>query len=78
MRVAFQMYRGTFATWHQLFSEAAAFATRVGQERLISISHSEDQGKGVVTVWFWADENNALAEPETTDDYGNPPPSTGT
>ena len=50
MRVAFQMYRGTFATWHQLFTEAAAFATRVGQERLIGISHSEDQGKGVVTV----------------------------
>ena len=73
MRVAFQMYRGTFATWHQLFTEAAAFATRVGQERLIGISHSEDQGKGVVTVWFWADENSALGEPETTDDYGNPP-----
>ena len=73
LRVAFQMYRGTFATWNQLFTEAAAFATRVGKDRLISISHSEDQGKGVVTVWFWADEHSALSEPGTTDDYGNPP-----
>lgn len=52
--VMFKVFRGTMATWDQLFSEAAAFATTVGQERLIAISHSEDQQDGVVAVWYWA------------------------
>jgi hypothetical protein len=30
--------------------EAATFAENIGPERLIGISHSEDQSKGVVTV----------------------------
>jgi len=72
------MFKGTFATWDQLFSEAAAFATGVGQKRLIGLSHSADQNKGVVTVWFWADGENAVGEQEFTDDYGSPPPFTGT
>jgi hypothetical protein len=42
-------------TWEALFAEAAAFATSVGPARVISISHSEDQNDGVVTVWYWAE-----------------------
>ena len=53
MRVAFAVFRGTMATWNQLFAEAADFATTVGQDRLINISHSEDANEGVVTVWYW-------------------------
>jgi hypothetical protein len=52
--VRFKTFRGTFATWQQLFSDAAEFATRIGAERLITISHSADHSEGVVTVWFWA------------------------
>ena len=55
MVVAFQYFRGTLATWDSLFLEAAEFATTVGRDRLIGISHSCDNGNGVVTVWFWAD-----------------------
>ena len=51
----FEVFRGTLASWHTLFSDAAAFATSVGRDRLISISHSEDQNEGVVTVWYWAE-----------------------
>ena len=51
----FKMFRGTIASWEQLFAEAAEFATTVGRERLITISHSEDQQDGVVTVWYWAE-----------------------
>jgi hypothetical protein len=54
MTVRFKVFRGTFKTWDQLFSEAAEFATRAGKERLISISHSADHSEGVITVWFWA------------------------
>ena len=40
-------------TWQSLFREAADFATEVGPDRVISISHSEDKADGVVTVWYW-------------------------
>ena len=59
LMVTFRMFRGTMATWEQLFSDAAAFATTIGQERLITISHSEDQQDGVVAVWYWAEAAKA-------------------
>ena len=52
--VQFEIFRGTLATWENLFSEAAEFATSLGHDRLISISHSEDRDDGVVTVWYWS------------------------
>jgi hypothetical protein len=55
-RVQFQVFRGTFASWQTLFSDAAEFATRMGRGRVISISHSEDRNEGVVTVWYWSAE----------------------
>jgi hypothetical protein len=44
-----------------MFAEAADFATKVGRDRLIGISHSHggggqvfgEGGSGVVTVWYW-------------------------
>ena len=59
LTVTFKMFRGTIASWEQLFSDAAAFATTVGRERLITISHSEDQQDGVVAVWYWAESSGA-------------------
>jgi hypothetical protein len=61
-RMSYKVFRGTFATWEALFSEAAEFATYIGPERVISISHSEDDSDGVVTVWFWTDENEAAKQ----------------
>jgi len=52
--VQFEVFRGVWASFPTLFQQAAAFATEIGQARLISISHSEDQSDGVVTVWYWA------------------------
>lgn len=57
MTVRFKMFRGTMASWEQLFAEAAEFATTVGREHLITISHSEDQQDGVIAVWYWADSS---------------------
>ena len=53
MRVLTRVFRGTFKRWATLFEEACEFATQVGPERLISISHSADNADGVVTVWYW-------------------------
>lgn len=56
-RMTYRKFRGTFATWEQLFAEAAQFATAIGPERVLSISHSADGGDGVVTVWYWTTED---------------------
>ena len=51
--VAFEIFRGTLVTWEELFQDAATFASGIGSDRLIGISHSENHSKGVVTVWYW-------------------------
>lgn len=53
MQVRFRVFRSVFQSWESLFQEVADFATKVGPERLITISHSEDKSDGVVTVWYW-------------------------
>jgi hypothetical protein len=56
-RMAYRTFRGTFATWEDLFAEAAQFATEIGSERVLNISHSADHSEGVVTVWNWTTED---------------------
>ena len=53
MQVRFQMFRSASQPWEVMFAEAAKFATGVGLERLIGISHSHESSVGVVTVWYW-------------------------
>ena len=52
-QVRYQAFRGRLTTWDDLFGQAAAFATQIGRENVLSISHSEDDNEGVVTVWYW-------------------------
>jgi hypothetical protein len=54
--VHFEVFKSSFKSWESLFGDAATFAEEVGPEGLIGISHSEDQNKGVVTVWYWSDQ----------------------
>ena len=51
--VRFEMFRGVMATWPDLFQQAADFASTLGPDRLITISHSEDKEDGVIAVWYW-------------------------
>ena len=51
--VRFKVFRGAFSKWETLFAQAAEFASGLGPDRLISISHSQDE---VVAVWYWSDE----------------------
>ena len=60
--VKFEMFRGMLASWPELFQQAAEFATHIGRERLITISHSEDKEDGVVAVWYWADPDERPAK----------------
>lgn len=51
--VAFEIFQGMLITWEELFQQAADFASGIGRDRLIGISHSDNHSKGVVTVWYW-------------------------
>ena len=62
MRVRFKYFRASFSSWQSLFEEAAEFASKIPRDRLISISHSEDKGDGVVTVWYWGEEGDSAEE----------------
>ena len=55
MQVRFEFFESGFKSWSELFAEAAEFANALGRDRVISISHSADHNKGVVTVWYWAE-----------------------
>lgn len=55
MRVRHMLFKSAFKSWEALCDEAAAFATSVGKDRLISISVSQADtgGQGIVFVWYW-------------------------
>jgi hypothetical protein len=61
MTVQSRLFSSSSKSWEALCTDAAAFATEVGRERLISISVAASGGTdvfglggaGVVVVWFW-------------------------
>ncbi|MBB4636385.1 zinc ribbon domain-containing protein [Longimicrobium terrae] len=52
-QVGFRVFSSGMLSWEELFADAARFASSVGRDQLINISHSEDDNEGVVTVWYW-------------------------
>jgi hypothetical protein len=89
MRVRFKTFESQFATRQKILQMAADFATQLGRERLINITHSEDRDEEVVTIWYWEEAHegkpnvavpSASAKPEqlaagteTTTDIGITP-----
>ncbi len=57
MQVKFEIFRSYTDSWNSLFEQAANFATSIGHEKIINISHSSDGGDGVVAVWYWTENN---------------------
>ena len=55
MEVRFETFISGFQSWKSLFEDAADFSSKIGPDRLISISHSADKSQGVVTVWYWSE-----------------------
>jgi hypothetical protein len=61
MQVKFQFWSSSLTPWHEMFQAAADFANELPPNRLINISHSSDQNRGVVTVWYWGDDEPTSA-----------------
>jgi hypothetical protein len=53
MQVRYKLFKSSMKSWETLSDEAAAFATEIGRERLISIAVADDHGTGVIFVWYW-------------------------
>ena len=53
--VMYRNFRSMTKSWDDLMSDAAEFAAKAGPKRLISISHSDGGGDGLVTVWYWSE-----------------------
>ena len=54
LRLKFDYKRGTLISWEALFEEACAKAAKLLPDLFVSISHSDDKGNGVVTLWYWS------------------------
>lgn len=64
MQARFKIFKSAHSPWTTIFAAAAAFATTLGPERMIGISHSHEQTVGVVTVWYWALEAETWEQKE--------------
>ena len=61
MTVQSRLFSSSSKSWEGLSAEAAAFASEVGRDRLISISVAASGGTdvfgfggtGVIIVWYW-------------------------
>jgi hypothetical protein len=56
MKLKYKIFKSALSSWEELFTQATEFATELGDMRVVNISHSCDGGKGVVVVWYWADD----------------------
>ena len=66
LEVKFEIVRSAVHSWQSLFEQAANVATKIGREKVISISHSADDGDGIVTIWYWTEnETNVLGLEES-------------
>jgi len=57
MKVKYKLFRGSFASWDELFTEAAEFASQIGPTLVINISHAVAGTDGTVAVWYWSEED---------------------
>lgn len=62
LRVAFKAFDSKMASREKLFRAATEFASQIGRDRLITLTHSEDHDNIVITIWYWTDEPEGKAE----------------
>ncbi len=53
IRLCFEFHEGTLIGWRELFELVLPKAAQLAPEQLVSYSHSDDSGKGLVVLWYW-------------------------
>ena len=56
LRVQFKVFRSISSSWDTLFEQAADYASSLGPDRVINVSHMTEGMSGAVVVWYWSDE----------------------
>ena len=56
LRVAFKAFDSKMASRDKLFRAATEFATQIGRDNLITLTHSEDRDNIVISIWYWTTE----------------------
>lgn len=66
MRLRYKIYKTfiLFEGWAPICDEAAEFATRLGPDRVVSVSHSYSHRNASVIVWYWAEDGLEAPEDE--------------
>jgi hypothetical protein len=67
MRVRYRMFQSRFASREKVCDKAADFASTLTPDRLVSITYTEYKDDGCVTVWYWADEGEAVSATRETE-----------
>lgn len=56
-RLKFKVFKSSWDSWDKLCQQAADFATTVGKDNVVNVSHSCcGSNDGTVTIWYWQDE----------------------
>ena len=54
MKLRYKMFRKkALKSWESTFDEVCAFATEIGQAKVVNVSQSSDAADSVVIVWYW-------------------------
>lgn len=56
-KLQYKVFRSGYESWDSLFNKACEFANSIGRENVLNISHSCHNNDGVVTVWYWQEQN---------------------
>lgn len=52
-KMRFRRFNAVIKSWETVLQEAADFASSLGRDRVVTISHSEDHNKYDIVVWYW-------------------------
>jgi hypothetical protein len=70
----FKAFDSKMASREKLFKAAIDFANKIGRERLVNITHSEDHDNIVITIWYWSDqEEKEDRQVKTLGEFKAPP-----
>lgn len=53
-KAQFKVFKSQFNSWETMAEEVTEYLTALGPDKVIGVSHSQEQQLGVIVVWYWA------------------------